>query len=97
MRALDRIDHGALAKAAGMDRRKLRFAGDADLERAFGWQPGGAAPIALLDNAKLIVDPAVLRLPVIYFGGGRRDLTIEAEPVALFEVVPHVAAEIARK
>ena len=96
MRALDRIDYGALAKAAGVDRRKLRFASDAELGQTLGWQPGGAAPIALRDDVALIVDSAVLELPVMYFGGGRPDLTIEAQPAALFAGVTCTLAAIAR-
>ena len=96
MRALDRIDYGALANAARVDRRKLRFAADADLEKTFGWQPGGAAPVAVVDGVKLVVDRAVLELPMIYFGGGRPDLTVEAEPAALFERVDYIPAVIAK-
>jgi Cys-tRNA(Pro)/Cys-tRNA(Cys) deacylase len=96
MRALDRVDHGALAKAAGIERRKLRFADDGELERAFGWEAGGAAPIPLVEGTIVLVDEAVLQLPVMYFGGGRRDLTIEAEPQALFGPLDHKTASIAR-
>lgn len=96
MRALDRVDHGALAKAAAIERRKLCFAGDRELESAFGWEAGGAAPIPLVEGTIVLVDKAVLRLPVIYFGGGRRDLTIEAQPQALFSEVCYTAAGFAR-
>lgn len=96
MRALDRVDHGALAKAAAIERRKLRFADDRELESAFGWEAGGAAPIPLVEGTIVLVDEAVLRLPVIYFGGGRRDLTIEAQPQALFSELRYTAAAFAR-
>jgi len=96
MRALDRVDHGALAKAAGIERRKLRFADDADLERDFGWEAGGAAPIAIIPDVVVLVDEKVLQLPLIYFGGGRRDTTIEAEPQALFSRFDYRTASVAR-
>ena len=95
MRALDRVDHGALAKAASIERRKLRFAHDRELG-AFGWEAGGAAPIPIIAGVTVLVDDAVLRLPLIYFGGGRRDLTIEAEPQALFSRLHYKTASIAR-
>jgi prolyl-tRNA editing enzyme YbaK/EbsC (Cys-tRNA(Pro) deacylase) len=96
LRALDRVDHGALAKAASIERRKLRFADDRELEREFGWEAGGAAPIPIVAGTSLIIDEAVLRLPLIYFGGGRRDTTIEAEPQALFSRLDYTASSIAR-
>lgn len=89
MRALDRVDHGVLAKAVSIERRKLRFADDADLERDFGWEPGGAAPIPLVEGTTVLVDEAVLQLLMMFFGGGRRDLTIEAKPLALFSHIAH--------
>lgn len=96
MRALDRVDHGALAKTASIERRKLRFADDGDLEHDFGWEAGGAAPIPMVAGTSLIIDEAVLRLPLMYFGGGRRDLTIEAEPQALFSRLDYKATSIAQ-
>jgi prolyl-tRNA editing enzyme YbaK/EbsC (Cys-tRNA(Pro) deacylase) len=65
-------------------------------ERAFGWEAGGAAPLAIIPGVVVLVDKAVLQLPLIYFGGGRRDLTIEAEPQALFSRLDYKAASIAR-
>lgn len=82
MRALDRVDHAALAKAVAIERRKLRFADHSQLEHEFGWHPGGAAPITMRDDVVLLVEEAVFRMPKIFLGGGRRDLTIEAEPLA---------------
>jgi prolyl-tRNA editing enzyme YbaK/EbsC (Cys-tRNA(Pro) deacylase) len=96
MRALDRLDHGALARAAGIDRRKLRFATDEDLERSFGWQAGGAAPVPVIEGVRLIVDQAVLELPLVFFGSGRRDLTIEAQPGALFGGASYTVAALTK-
>ena len=97
MRALDRVDHGALAKAASIERRKLKYAAEADLERSFGWQVGGAAPIPLIEAVTIIVDHAVLELPRIFFGGGRRDITVETRPDILFGAMTHVVAAVAKK
>jgi prolyl-tRNA editing enzyme YbaK/EbsC (Cys-tRNA(Pro) deacylase) len=84
VRAVDQTDYGALAKISGFPRRALRFADAADLRKYFGWEPGGASPIPIIAEAAVIVDTAVLEMPVIYFGGGRPDITIEALPQNLF-------------
>ena len=96
MRALDRLDYGALARAVGVGRDRLAMADDAALREVFGWEPGGAAPLALAPDALLLVDDAVFALPVAFFGGGRPDLTLEADPRECFARLAHRRVPLAK-
>jgi prolyl-tRNA editing enzyme YbaK/EbsC (Cys-tRNA(Pro) deacylase) len=94
MRALDRLDYGRLARAAGENRRKIRFAAEDEVASTLGWQPGGAAPLPLIEGSALLVDEPVTLLRTAFFGGGQRDLTIEVAPAEFLARVPHATAAL---
>ena len=94
LRALDKLDYRALALAAGANRRRIRFAEEDEVASVLGWEPGGAAPIPIIDGASLLVDDPVARMPVAFFGGGRRDLTIEVVPADFLARVPYAGAVV---
>lgn len=96
VRALDRIDYQALARAARENRRQIRFAADHEVKAVFGWEAGGAAPLPRAADVELVVDEAISRMRLVYCGGGRRDLTVELAPADLLARVPHTVAAVTR-
>lgn len=83
-----RITYGPLARALGVSRSRLRPADPASLETV-GMTAGGVSPILPVsptspsDRARVVIDDAVLELPVIYCGSGDPATTVELTPEAL--------------
>lgn len=73
-----RVDRTRLAAVAGVD--KLRVADAADVLRVTGYPAGGVAPLGLPDALPVVVDRAVVVLPVAWGGGGREELLLRVLP-----------------
>jgi prolyl-tRNA editing enzyme YbaK/EbsC (Cys-tRNA(Pro) deacylase) len=55
-----------------MDVRKVSFAAMADAVQITGMEYGGITPIGLPGDWPVLVDPAVVELPYVLVGSGRR-------------------------
>jgi prolyl-tRNA editing enzyme YbaK/EbsC (Cys-tRNA(Pro) deacylase) len=73
-----RVDRNLLAQASGV--AKPRAAKPEAVMDIVGYPAGGVAPLALPANVPVIVDTAVLTLPVAFGGGGREHLLLRVLP-----------------
>ncbi|RIK46694.1 MAG: hypothetical protein DCC58_02420 [Chloroflexi bacterium] len=96
LRALDRLDYAAAARAAGVRRPDLRLADTTAFGNATGWQPGGYAPFAVRADMRVVFDLRVLTLPIVFCGSGRADLTLEIATADLFALVQAEFAQLAK-
>ncbi|MFZ2164003.1 MAG: YbaK/EbsC family protein, partial [Propionibacteriaceae bacterium] len=87
-----KLSYGALARALGVPRSQVRGAPPQVIE-ALGMQPGGVCPFTSEPGVQVVLDQAVLDMPVIYCGSGRPDVTVEVTPDVLLRACP--AAEVA--
>jgi prolyl-tRNA editing enzyme YbaK/EbsC (Cys-tRNA(Pro) deacylase) len=63
-----RADPAKVARATGAARAKV--AGAAQVESATGYPPGGVAPFALRNVARVLIDQRLLRESVLWVGAG---------------------------
>lgn len=91
-----RVDYKRVAKLLGVSRRALRSLSPDDVEAELGVLPGGVAPVLLSDEHRLIVDEAVLAMPLIHTGSGRFDVTFEVDPNELFAAVDATVAKVTK-
>lgn len=82
-----KLSYGALARALGVPRSQVRGAPPQVIE-ALGMQPGGVCPFASDPAVRIVLDQAVLDMPVIYCGSGRPDVTVEITPDVLLRACP---------
>jgi prolyl-tRNA editing enzyme YbaK/EbsC (Cys-tRNA(Pro) deacylase) len=73
-----RIDRALLGMAAGV--AGLRVAPPAEVLAVTGYPAGGVSPLALPETLAVIVDTAVIALPVAYGGGGHEDILLRISP-----------------
>jgi len=78
LRGSDRLAYGALARAAGVPRDRLRPLPAERIREELALEPGGVCPLA--DGVTVLVDPAVLTLERAFCGSGRNDATFELHP-----------------
>jgi Cys-tRNA(Pro) deacylase len=87
-----RVDRARLAAVAGCE--KLRVADSADVLRITGYPAGGVAPLALPQHLPVIVDSAVMELPVAWGGAGREELLLRVVPAEIVRLNNARVAEI---
>ena len=87
-----RVDRTRLAAASGS--AKLRVADAHDVLRVTGYPAGGVAPLALPSHLPVIVDTAVVELPVAWGGAGREDLLLRVAPADIVRLNNATVAEI---
>jgi Cys-tRNA(Pro)/Cys-tRNA(Cys) deacylase len=87
-----RLSYGALARAAGVSRGRMRPADGDDL-RLLGMQAGGVSPLTRLSGVTVVFDASLVDAPDAYLGSGSAGETLKVETKALLDVVrPAVAA-----
>jgi Cys-tRNA(Pro) deacylase len=89
---IGRVDRARLAVAAGA--AKLRVADAPAVLRVTGYPAGGVAPLALPDHLPVIVDAAVVELPVVWGGAGREELLLRVAPADIVRLNNATVAEI---
>jgi Cys-tRNA(Pro)/Cys-tRNA(Cys) deacylase len=88
-----RVDRARLAAVSGSG--KLRVADAPDVLRVTGYPAGGVAPLALPHHLPVIVDTAVMALPVVWGGAGREELLLRVAPADIVRLNNATVAEIA--
>lgn len=88
-----RLSYGALARAAGVSRGRMRPADRDDL-RLLGMQVGGVSPLTRLAGVTAVFDASMLDAPHAYLGSGRAGETLQVETGALVKIVGPVVAAI---
>ncbi|MGE5273518.1 MAG: aminoacyl-tRNA deacylase [Verrucomicrobiota bacterium] len=83
LRGSDRLGYGALARAAGVPRGRLRPLPPERVRDELGLEPGGVCPLADRDDVTVLVDEQVLGLDRAFCGSGRNDATLELAPADL--------------
>lgn len=73
-----RVDRNLLAAASGIV--KPRAAKPETVMEIIGYPAGGVAPLALPGTVPVVVDTAVVALPVAFGGGGREHLLLRIQP-----------------
>lgn len=87
-----RLSYGALARAAGVSRGRMRPAGEDDL-RLLGMEVGGVSPLTRVGGVSTVFDAGLVEAAHAYLGSGRAGETLKVETKALVDVVrPAVAA-----
>ena len=81
LRGSDRLAYGALARAAGVPRDRVRPLPPDRVREELGLEPGGVCPLA--DGVTVLVDPDILVLERAFCGSGRNDATLELAPAGL--------------
>jgi Cys-tRNA(Pro) deacylase len=89
---IGRVDRARLAAVTGSE--KLRVADAADVLRITGYPAGGVAPLALPPHLPVIVDTAVMTLPVAWGGAGREELLLRVAPTDVVRLNNATVAEI---
>lgn len=87
-----RVDRARLAAVAGC--KKLRVADSAEVLRITGYPAGGVAPLALPQHLPVIVDSAVMELPIAWGGAGREELLLRVVPAEIVRLNNARVAEI---
>lgn len=88
-----RLSYGALARAAGVSRGRMRPAGGDDL-RLLGMEVGGVSPLTRLAGVTTVFDTSMAEAPHAYLGSGRAGETLQVETAALIKIVAPVVAAI---
>ena len=94
LRGSDRLAYGALARAAGVPRDRLRPLTPDRVREELAFEPGGVCP--LTEAAVVIVDRQVLALDRAFCGSGRNDATLELTPADLVTAAGATVTELAR-
>ncbi len=89
---IGRVDRARLAAVTGSE--KLRVADAADILHVTGYPAGGVAPLALPQHLPVIVDAAVMKLPVAWGGAGREELLLRVAPADIVRLNNASVAEI---
>jgi Cys-tRNA(Pro) deacylase len=87
-----RIDRALLGAATGV--AGLRVAPPAEVLAITGYPAGGVSPLGLPDKLAVIVDTAVIDLPVAYGGGGSEDILLKVSPADIVRLNRAVVATI---
>jgi Cys-tRNA(Pro) deacylase len=87
-----RVDRTRLAAVSGST--KLRVADAPDVLRVTGYPAGGVAPLGLPHHLPVIVDSAVMELPVAWGGAGREELLLRVVPADVVRLNNATVAEI---
>ena len=65
------------------------------MQRITGYPVGGVAPVGHAEPVPVVIDQAVMRLPVAYGGGGADEVLLEIEPFAILRLTGATVADIA--
>lgn len=87
-----RISRALLADASGISR--ARAAKPESVLEVTGYPAGGVAPLALASGVPVIVDEAVISLPVAYGGGGTEHLLLRLDPADIVRLNGATVASI---
>lgn len=87
-----RVDRSRLAAATGL--RKPRAAQPDAVLEAIGYPAGGVSPLGLPAHVPVVVDTAVMALPVAFGGGGREHLLLRVLPADIVRLNGALVAEI---
>ncbi len=85
LRGPGRVDYKALARHFQVPRKRVRMAGPEDVLRWTGYPVGAVPPVGLAHPVPVLIDPAVLDVPVVWAGGGAVDALLEIPTQALLE------------
>lgn len=96
LRALDPVEYGAVARAAGTSRAKLTPLGEEVLRGRLGMQAGGVGPFVQLDGVRVLVDRHVPALAAVFCGSGERTSTLEVPGQAFAAIAGAVQGEFAK-
>jgi Cys-tRNA(Pro)/Cys-tRNA(Cys) deacylase len=94
LRGSDRLGYGALARAAGVPRDRLRPLPPDRVREELGLEPGGVCPLA--EGAVVLVDRRVLELERAFCGSGRNDATLEVSPAGLVAAAGATVTDLAQ-
>jgi len=97
LRGDDRIDYRLLAKAVGVNRRKIVSLSPDEVETELGFDVGGVAPFALQDDVTVLFDEALPAMNVVFCGSGTNQATIEIPFAALQRVSGGRLCPLARR
>jgi Cys-tRNA(Pro) deacylase len=76
-----RVDRQRLAEVSGI--AGLRVAAPNQVLAVTGYPAGGVAPIGFVTRAPVVVDEAVMELPVAFGGGGHESLLLQIDPAQI--------------
>jgi prolyl-tRNA editing enzyme YbaK/EbsC (Cys-tRNA(Pro) deacylase) len=79
-----RIDRALLGEIVGV--AGLRVASPDEVLAITGFPAGGVAPVGLPPELTVVVDSAVMSLPIAFGGGGREDLLLEIRTADIIRV-----------
>jgi Cys-tRNA(Pro) deacylase len=79
-----RVDRQRLAEVSGI--AGLRVAPPDQVFSATGYPAGGVAPVGFATQVPVVVDEAVLELPISYGGGGHESLLLQIDPAQIVRV-----------
>lgn len=88
-----RLSYGALARAAGVSRGRMRPADGDDL-RLLGMQVGGVSPLTRVAGVSVVFDTTMTGAPEAYLGSGRAGQTLRVGTDALVKLTEPVVAAI---
>ena len=91
---VSKVDRTRLAALAGAP--KLQVAAAADVLRVTGYPAGGVSPLGLPPGIPVIVDRAVLALPVAFGGAGREELLLRVAPADVVRLNAATVGDIIR-
>ena len=83
---LARVDRKKLAALLGVGRKKVKFAAAEDVLDITGFIVGSMPPFGHRTRLRTLVDPAVMRLGMVYGGGGDIDAMMRLTPAELVRV-----------
>ena len=89
-----RVSRQRLREASGL--RGLELADPGVVLAQTGYPAGGTPPVGHLNQLHVVVDSAVMDLPVVFGGGGRVDSLLRIAPEEIVRVTKATVAKIAR-
>lgn len=90
------VDYKKLAAACLTSRDKLMRLTPEAVEQELSFELGGVCPFAPNDQTRIIIDASALEHALIFCGTGRRDRTLEIDPIALTRVTGAQIAPLAK-
>jgi prolyl-tRNA editing enzyme YbaK/EbsC (Cys-tRNA(Pro) deacylase) len=88
-----KVSFGRLAQAVGASRSTLRPADETDL-RVIRMEAGGISPVVQATDTRVVFDPRIAELPVVYLGTGRAGETMQVKSADLIEFVRPALVDI---
>lgn len=82
----------ALARLRGT--RACRMCDPATARRLSGYRVGGTSPLGLKTTMDVLVERAILELPLVYLNGGSRGFIVGLRPSDLASAIPLIPVEV---